>query len=61
MGNPVVHFEVYGANSSELRAFYAGTFGWKLAIPPGAEFAMVDTDSGRAPAGLSALTFWNRQ
>ncbi len=45
MGNPVVHFEVYGTNSAELRAFYTRTFGWKLAIPPGGEYAMVNTDS----------------
>ncbi len=30
----------------ELRTFYAQMFGWKLAIPPGGEFAMVNTDSG---------------
>lgn len=46
MGNPVVHFEIYGTNSAELRTFYSATFGWKLAIPPGGEFAMVDTESG---------------
>ncbi len=46
MGNPVVHFEIFGADGAQLRAFYAKTFGWKLSIPPDGDYAMVDTDSG---------------
>jgi hypothetical protein len=46
MGNPVVHFEIYGSDTSKLRKFYAETFGWKCALVPDESYSMVNTDSG---------------
>ena len=39
MGDPVVHFEVTGADPEKLRTFYGGLFGWEF-----------DTSSPVAPA-----------
>jgi uncharacterized protein len=39
MGNPVVHFEIIGADPQELREFYGGLFEWEF-----------DTTSPVAPA-----------
>lgn len=46
MGNPVVHFEIYGDDDSALRRFYSETFGWKMGIVPDDSYAMIDTGTG---------------
>lgn len=30
MGNPVVHFEIVGADAARLRSYYGELFGWKF-------------------------------
>ena len=30
MGNPVVHFEIMGADGEALERFYGGLFGWRI-------------------------------
>jgi predicted enzyme related to lactoylglutathione lyase len=32
MGKPVVHFELYGPNTSELQSFYASAFEWEIHV-----------------------------
>jgi len=32
MGNPVVHFEVYGRNPTALNEFYGKAFGWDVHV-----------------------------
>lgn len=44
MPNPVVHFEVSGANPGRLREFYSRVFGWDFAVLPGG-YALVETES----------------
>jgi len=45
MGNPIIHFEIYGNDADGLRSFYRTIFGWKLGVVPDGSYAMVDTDS----------------
>jgi len=50
MGNPVVYFEIGGADDDTLRRFYSELFGWGLeSLPPGG-YTVVDT---RAGAGIN--------
>lgn len=44
MGNPVVHFEINGADGSALARFYGEMFGWKTQEVPG--YVIVDTNAG---------------
>ena len=47
MANPVMHFEVMAAeNLEEVRAFYAGVFGWKIDANKPMNYGLVDTQSG---------------
>lgn len=65
--NPVVHFEVLGRDTSALRKFYSGAFGWDLAPSDGPmEYSMVhlkdaggiDGGIGKAPQGPGHVTFY---
>ena len=51
MGNPVTWFEIYSANPDGLHDFYGNVFGWKLQHLKGADYAVVDTDSGQGIGG----------
>ena len=45
MANPVVHFEIGGADDRPLLAFY-GLFGWGPRAVPGVNYTLVDTRGG---------------
>lgn len=45
MGNPVVHFELNGANPAGLATFYGELFGWHTQPVPG-DYFVVDTHAG---------------
>src|SRR5215475_4075886 len=54
MGNPVVHFEVYGPDAAQLRDFYGPLFGWRFMTIPSGDYSMVDTQSGAGiPGGVA--------
>jgi uncharacterized protein len=46
MANPVVHFEIGGADDRPLLAFYEELFGWGLRAVPGVNYTLVDTRGG---------------
>jgi predicted enzyme related to lactoylglutathione lyase len=46
MGNPVVHFEVGGAEHKPLEEFYTALFGWGLQTLPNDSYTTVDTRGG---------------
>jgi predicted enzyme related to lactoylglutathione lyase len=41
MGNPVVHFEVYGRNQPALKEFYEKAFGWEIHVDPQMGYGMI--------------------
>jgi predicted enzyme related to lactoylglutathione lyase len=46
MGNPVVHFEIYGKDRENLAKFYGDLFGWNLQSAPELQYVTIDTASG---------------
>lgn len=46
MGNPVVHFEIYGKDRDSLSTFYGDLFGWKLTPAPELQYVVIDTAGG---------------
>lgn len=46
MGNPVVHFEMHGADAQKLGKFYSELFGWQTQYTPEMSYVTVDTASG---------------
>jgi hypothetical protein len=46
MGNPVVHFEIIGADGKALQDFYSRLFGWKIDANNPMNYGVVDTESG---------------
>ena len=51
MGNPVVHFEIYGSNPSALNDFYAKAFGWEIHDPQNMGYGMVHTNADEKGIG----------
>ncbi len=52
MGQPVVHFEIHGADSDEITAFYSEVFAWKINADNPMNYGLVDTDAdGHGIAG----------
>jgi predicted enzyme related to lactoylglutathione lyase len=51
MGSPVTWFEIYSTDPQELYGFYGDVFGWKVEPLEGAEYGIVDTDSGHGIGG----------
>jgi predicted enzyme related to lactoylglutathione lyase len=52
MGNPVVHFEIFGKDAPGLRAFYGEAFGWQFGEPVGPNaYMLVRPDSGAGIGG----------
>lgn len=45
MGNPVVHFEIYGRNAAPLREFYEKAFGWEIHADNPMNYGMVHTNA----------------
>ena len=66
MGQPVVHFEIIGANPQSLRTFYSELFGWKLGDMMGPEmgsYSLVEDAGimggiGADPTGKARTTFY---
>jgi len=51
MGQPVVHFEIYGKDSKGLQQFYSELFGWKVDSNNPMNYGLVDTGGGRGING----------
>jgi predicted enzyme related to lactoylglutathione lyase len=47
MGNPVVHFEIWGSDAKALTDFYGGLFDWKIDSNNPMDYGVVDA-GGRA-------------
>ena len=45
MGNPVVHFEIYGRNTEQLNAFYSQAFGWDIHTDNPMNHGMIHTNA----------------
>lgn len=66
MPDPVVHFEIIGADREALEKFYGELFGWHLQSFPDPPYAIVDTHAGEGinggigsdPSGESRVTFY---
>lgn len=65
MPNPVIHFEVLGADADALQRFYAGAFDWQMQDVMDGGYYMVDAGSGikggvgAAPQGTGGqVTFY---
>ena len=45
MGNPVVHFEVYGRNAEALQDFYSKAFAWEIHADNPMNYGLVHTNA----------------
>jgi uncharacterized protein len=45
MGNPVVHFEVYGRNAKAQQEFYSKAFGWEIHADNPMNYGLVHTEA----------------
>jgi predicted enzyme related to lactoylglutathione lyase len=55
MGNPVVHFEIFGKDAAGLRAFYGDAFGWQIGDPVGPyDYALVKADGAGIGGGIGS-------
>jgi predicted enzyme related to lactoylglutathione lyase len=52
MGSPVVHFEVTGNDSGELRRFYSALFGWEFDTDDALDYGMVHRAGNTTRDGL---------
>ena len=57
MGDPVVYFEIFGADKEGLRDFYAGLFGWTIAPVEGTDgaYQRVAGEPGGIQGGIGAF------
>jgi predicted enzyme related to lactoylglutathione lyase len=51
MGQPVVHFEIYGKDEKKLQQFYSELLGWKVDANNPVNYGLVDTGGGRGING----------
>lgn len=51
MGNPVTWFELNGPEPEQTAKFYSEVFGWHVQWLPEAEYALIDTHSGKGING----------
>ena len=51
MGQPVVHFEIYGKDEKKLQQFYSELFEWKVDANNPMNYGLVDTGGGRGIGG----------
>jgi len=65
MGNPVVHFEVIGADGERLQSFYRDVFGWTINTDNPMAYGTVNTGGegitggiAGSPDGSSYATFY---
>jgi predicted enzyme related to lactoylglutathione lyase len=52
MGQPVVHFEVIGADGAALRTFYSDLFGWKIEADNPMNYGMVGREGNSSADGI---------
>lgn len=52
MGQPVVHFEIVGADGDALRRFYAALFGWEFDADNGANHGLVRREDNTTADGV---------
>ena len=57
MTHPVMWFEVLGQDGAKLRQFYAGLFGWTIAVDNPTGYGMVDTGEKRGIPGGVGQTY----
>ncbi len=57
MGDPVVHFEIAGADGARLGAFYRDLFGWRSEPvgSSGGDYRMVDTGNDGLNGGIGSF------
>lgn len=53
MPNPVVHFEVTGADAPKLQKFYADAFGWNVDTNNPMQYGLVGNEDGGIRGGIS--------
>jgi len=46
MGNPVVHFEIYGPDDELIAKYYSELFGWHMQSMPDGGYTTIDTHGG---------------
>ena len=51
MPNPVVHFEIGGADGAALQRFYADSFDWNINADNPMQYGLVETEEGEAGIG----------
>jgi uncharacterized protein len=51
MGNPVVHFEIYGRNAKALQEFYSKAFGWEIHADNPMNYGLVHTNADEKGIG----------
>lgn len=52
MPNPVIHFEIIGADAGQVQSFYTSLFGWKIDANNPMKYGRVDTATpGRGIGG----------
>lgn len=54
MGNPVVHFEVVGADGPKLQSFYRDAFGWTVDTDNPMDYGIVDNGGEGINGGVAA-------
>jgi predicted enzyme related to lactoylglutathione lyase len=52
MGQPVVHFEIIGADAEKLQGYYAELFGWKIDADNPARYGLVAREDNLNPDGI---------
>ena len=52
MGNPVVHFEIYGKDGDALERFYGSLFEWGIAAPNANNYREIQTGEGQIHGGI---------
>jgi predicted enzyme related to lactoylglutathione lyase len=52
MGQPVVHFEVIGADSERLRSYYSELFGWKIDTDNPLNYGVVERNLNADGVGI---------
>ena len=61
MPNPVVHFEIIGADGSALQSFYRDLFDWKIDANNEWQYGMVETGGeGGINGGIGGEPGWRR-
>lgn len=52
MGQPVIHFEVTGADGAKLARFFSDLFGWDIDADNPMNYGMVDREANLGPDGV---------